>query len=235
MPYEPNGGGGGGKGKEAFTSWREREGVEPVVAGPHWAEVKRKLQAAGVDVFWDPRNAAAKARGDAPAAVGVVSEDGGLVKQGAEGAPGGDSGSTAEDGSDGGDGDSEEAADGDSEVSGGEPGVGGGAPPPPPPAGRGGKQPVAAAAAVTAEAGEGEARLSWKKLFVVLVSCVGVACVACTGRKRRKRRRGAKRRKQVLEWSANAFSTNALSPLATARTTSAFGWTGPIRGKDHQV
>lgn len=46
---------GGGGGEQAFTSWSRREGMDPIVAGPHWEEVKQKLEAAGVDFWWDPR------------------------------------------------------------------------------------------------------------------------------------------------------------------------------------
>lgn len=36
----------------AFTSWRAREGKDPISVGPRWAEVKEKLEASGVDVWW---------------------------------------------------------------------------------------------------------------------------------------------------------------------------------------
>lgn len=102
---------------------------------------------------------------------------------------------------------------------------------------------AAMAAAQAAAAGEAGPRgenggvpgRPWKT-FVVVVSCVGVAAVACSGRTKRKNRRvGAKRRKQVMEWSANAFSTNTLSPLASAAPKPAFAWTGTVRNKHHQV
>lgn len=35
-----------------FTSWRAREGKDPISVGPRWAEVKEKLEASGVDVWW---------------------------------------------------------------------------------------------------------------------------------------------------------------------------------------
>lgn len=38
----------------SFESWRTREGVDPIEAGPHWLEVKRKLESSGVSVWWDP-------------------------------------------------------------------------------------------------------------------------------------------------------------------------------------
>lgn len=224
MPYALDGGGDGGAGaggRKAFTSWREREGEEPVAAGPHWADVRRKLQEAGVDVFWDPRHAP-EARG-APAA-GIVLEDSPASSGEGEG---GDSSGSADDNDDG-DGDSEEKiGGGDSQASAGKAGMG-----------RDGEEQGAAGAAAAADATaeREEGGLSWKKAFVVLVSCVGVGYVACTGtRRRRKRRRSAKRRKQLMEWSAGAFSTKTLSPLGTAKTTPSFGWTGAVRNKDHQV
>ncbi|CAM9112498.1 unnamed protein product, partial [Pylaiella littoralis] len=53
--YGNGGGGGDDVGEQGFTSWRRREGVDPIVAGPHWEVVKRKLEAAGVDFWWYPR------------------------------------------------------------------------------------------------------------------------------------------------------------------------------------
>lgn len=35
-----------------FTSWRAREGKDPISVGPRWAEVKEKLEASGMDVWW---------------------------------------------------------------------------------------------------------------------------------------------------------------------------------------
>ncbi|CAM9348151.1 unnamed protein product, partial [Ectocarpus sp. 13 AM-2016] len=56
-----------GDGEETFVSWRRRKGLDPVTAGPRWSEMKGKLEASGVDVWWDPRpgerKAAPKARG----------------------------------------------------------------------------------------------------------------------------------------------------------------------------
>ena len=237
MPYAL---GDAGDGQKAFTSWSEREGVEPVAAGPHWADVKRKLQDAGVDVFWDLQHAP-EAR-EAPAVdidIDIAQADplAPEEKDGGDSSGSDDRGDHDKDGDDSdGDEDSEEVGlkvggGGGGEVSGGrKPSAGGVAPPA---AGVGGEEPVAVAAAA-----EGEVTgLSWKKFFVIMVSCVGVGYVACTStRRRRDRRRSAKRRKQLMDWSASAFSTHTLSPLGgTAKTTASFGWKGALRSKHHQV
>lgn len=44
----------GGKPASARLSWREREGREPVEAGPYWHDVKDRLECSGVDVWWSP-------------------------------------------------------------------------------------------------------------------------------------------------------------------------------------
>lgn len=184
-----------GDGEEAFWSWRRRKGVDPVVAGPRWSEIKGKLEASGVDVWWDPRagqrRAAPKARGRADGREearpeGHHEEGGGVAAQAQQ-----------------------------------------------PPGGKKQGKPVAAAAR------EGRGQWTAWGRFALFLSCVGVAGVGCMGRtKRRKRRGGTRRRKQVMEWSHNAFSTTVLSPLAGKGTTTqspSFGWKGPVRSKRHHV
>lgn len=254
----------GGGGEQEFTSWRRRAGIDPIVAGPHWEEVEQKLQATGVDFWWDPRQEEEvedvevqvqeerepEARAG-PVLLGEEQNRAGTHADVKQNEP-----------ADSGDGDSRESKEGtlddkdgadgenNSKVRGGKVGAWGDAVEvagaagaeqvrPSPLEGEGKSvAEVAAAAVASAVAAKergGVGGRSWVFL-VVLLLCTGVAGIGCMGRKKTKRRRGgAKRRKQVTEWSGNAFSTNTLSPLGGAKTAATFGWTGPMFSKHHQV
>lgn len=229
-----------------FQSWRTREGVDPIAAGPHWAQVKRKLEDSGVPVTWDPRpdyvKDAPESR-DAPAVDIVLdsesSDDNAVTGDSSEpGRP-----PPVE----------REAGGGEDNLAGpprpAEQGVGTG------PLGEGARRGeiVGEAAGVVVDSGDGDGEDeelgaggaavlprvatpeaaagggSWLSVAVFL-TCAGIAGVGFVGRRRGGKKRGARRKRQTADWSGDAFSGSTLSPLGVKT----FVWPAN-RGKDHAV
>lgn len=225
VPFEINNdssSSGDGDRQNAFKSWRTREGMDPIAAGPHWPEVKKKLESSGVDVWWDPRPDYQQAAPEARVApqVDIVLESEKVSATESEASSTADLGKGGGHGGEGGE--EEDMAVGDGRVdgrvafeagrggNGGGHGVAG--------VGGGGGESVEVEVPRREEEEEG----SRVGFFGGLLAIVGIAAVYVAGRRRssRRRKRRAHGRRKVAEWTGTAFSTGAISPLGVKK----FAW-----------
>lgn len=224
-------------------SWKSRKGMDPISVGPHWPEVKQSLEASGVNVWWYPHPPSQEQHDAPPLArepphLGAAGEevpesrplrpadardveDEGIpnngVGAGGKGLrPGSDGGGAFADMNDNvGSGIGFEESGEVRQRTGGRGNVGGGMLPVKDPGGPGGRE--------------------WITLAGV-VSCVMIVAVGLVRRKRGGRRRGGRRKPKTRtmknkrtrdeerfeDWSRDAFSTGAISPLGVT----SFVWQG---------